>query len=84
MDIPEMADAVRSREDFIRFAEALAKECRENGTKWENIDLPSYLGAVSGWTADMDGAFINKGEPVPREPSWQLFARILKAACYYE
>lgn len=84
MDIAEMAEAVNTREDFVRFALALSEECRKNGGEWDNPDLAGYLSGVSGWTSDMDGAFKNQGQPVPKEPSWRLFAQILKAACYYE
>ncbi|MFA6318100.1 MAG: hypothetical protein WC943_11845 [Elusimicrobiota bacterium] len=84
MGIAELADAVETREDFARFLHYLAEKSRSHGGKWENSDLASFLEGASGWTQDMDGFFLNIGQPVPKEPSWGLFAKILAAACYYE
>jgi len=48
-----------------------------------NLAVPRYLEALSAWTNDLPGWFANEGQPVP-EPSWALFATILKAALVYE
>ncbi|WP_442857041.1 DUF7660 family protein [Arthrobacter sp. YN] len=57
---------------------------RQDPEGWENADLESFLEAMSAWTRDMDGYFMNRGEPVPDVPSWQLFAQMLLAAKIYE
>lgn len=78
------ADKVRTREDFVAFTRQLAEfvPSLEEGTS--NTDLERYLGALSAWTNDMETYFVNKGEAVPDQPSWSLFARILQAAVIYE
>lgn len=72
-----------SREDFVRVVRGLS-EAAQNGDAAEmNLAVPRYLGALSAWTNDLPGWFANQGQPVP-EPSWALFATILKAALVYE
>ncbi|WP_457785924.1 DUF7660 family protein [Streptomyces rimosus] len=34
---------------------------------WENGSLNCCLEALSAWTNDMDGYFLNRGEPVPEQ-----------------
>jgi hypothetical protein len=42
------------------------------------------MDAMAAWVRDTPGYFINRGEPVPEEPSWSLFAQIILAATAYE
>ena len=56
---------------------------REPGS-WENPDLGRFLDALAAWTRDMDGWFMNRGEPIPDAPSWELFGHMLLAAKTYE
>ena len=78
------AKDVRSREDFVRFARQLAQSVPSLDPQTSNRDLGDYLEALSGWVNDMDGYFLNKGQPMPKEPTWSLLAQILEAAMIYE
>lgn len=78
------ADDVRTREDLEAFLTELAESARTHPESIENIDLPTYLEAASGWVADMDGWFRNQGLPTPDQPSWTIIAQILSAATLYE
>ena len=82
-DLKEQADAVDSREFFVRLVRALLSELESGEAEWENTDLASFLDAAAAWTEDMDGYYSNQGEPVP-DPDWRAFARILVAATIYE
>jgi len=61
----------------------LVRGCSERRRAEMNLAVPRYLEALSAWTNDLPGWFANEGQPVP-EPSWALFATILKAALVYE
>lgn len=82
--LSQQADEVRSSEDLAAFVRRLAEDLRTNPEKWENDKLGSFLEAMSAWIEDMDGYFQNRGEPVPTQPDWKLFARFLSAARFYE
>ncbi|MGX5181441.1 DUF7660 family protein [Streptomyces avermitilis] len=75
---------VRSRADLVSYIKQLAQEAQAPSSSWENQSLDRYLEALSAWTDDMDGYFINRGEPVPDRPDWSLIAGMLRAACFYE
>jgi hypothetical protein len=77
-------ETIKSRDDFVAFASALAQDRQAHLAEWENGDLPNYLEALAAWVEDMDGYFLNRQEPTPEQPSWQLLARILLAAKSYE
>jgi hypothetical protein len=62
----------------------LSRDFEERGDEWENITVPDYLEAISAWVTDMDGVYINEGEPVPTNVPWRFFARVLLAGTDYE
>lgn len=82
--LEQMANRVQTRDDFIRFVRELNEDRNSASREWGNDDLPKYLDAVAAWTEDMDGYFLNNGQPVPQQPDWKLFATILFAARVYE
>jgi hypothetical protein len=82
--LDEQVDEIRSRNDFTAFARALLKNLREHPEQWENNDLISYLDALSAWVEDMDGYYINRGEPVPEVSNWRVLGQMLLAARIYE
>jgi len=84
MGIVDRAQGVMSREDLVNFIEQFSNTVREEPVSWENDSLEGFLKAWSAWLRDMDGYFINRGEGVPAEPSWQLIAQMLLAARTYE
>jgi hypothetical protein len=77
-------EAVHSRESFVAFLRELSERIPTDSTIAANGTLETFFAAASGWAADMDGFFRNKGQDVPTEPSWQLFAQIIAAGLIYE
>jgi hypothetical protein len=49
-----------------------------------NPDLDRYLEALAAVVDDLDGGFMNRGEAVPAQPSWELVAEILDMAKIHE
>ena len=74
---------VESREDLVQFIVSLRADLA-SGAEWENDSLDRYLGALAGFTSDLPGAFENRGEAVPEDPSWSTVALMLLAATAYE
>ncbi|MBM4779663.1 MAG: hypothetical protein GQE15_18315 [Archangiaceae bacterium] len=62
----------------------MAADFQANRSKWENAEVDSFLLAAASWVEDMDGYYENRGEPVPKEPSWHVVADIFQAAKTYE
>jgi len=83
MGLIDQCNSVRSREDFVAFATALAKDFRDNRDSWENASLDRFLEALAGWVNDMDGHYINKGVSPPQS-DWNVLAEMLMAAKMYE
>lgn len=77
-------DTIKTKEDFIRFVYSLQNELKTKPAEWENQTLDSYLGAIASWIRDMNGYYVNTGNPVPEDINWAVFADILKAASIYE
>jgi hypothetical protein len=75
---------ITSPQAFVDFVTLLRADFRENGTQWENRNLSDYLEAMQAWTADMDGYYINTGQPIPDNVPWHIFADILRAARMYK
>ncbi len=84
MNLTEQMNTVFSRQDFVSCVRALRDDLRENPDNWENSDLESFLNAMATWVEDMDGYYINRGQPVPQQPNWQVLMDILRAAKVYE
>lgn len=77
-------DTITTRADFINFARDLVRDLRQDRSRWENDSLELYLEAIASWVEDMDGFYMNNGQPVPSEPSWTMLGQILLAAKFYE
>jgi len=75
---------VSSRDDFVIFLQALVKDLNDHPRGDTNDTTVVYLEAMSGWVADMDGAFKNWGQAPPSSPTWKLFAQIILAATVYD
>lgn len=84
MKVHELVEQVETKDDFLRFLDALQNDFKSNPVEWENADLHSYLSAIRAWTGDMDGYFRNRGVELPVSNPWKLFANILLAAKMYE
>lgn len=80
----DLVDKIESREDFIKFVEALLQDLKNNKIDWENNTLESYLDAIARWAEDMDGFYKNQKLPFPENVNWKVFGQILIAAKMYE
>lgn len=84
MSFESRASGPLDRAELAGFLDQLADSLLEEPERWENDTLESFLRGWSAWLVDMDGYFLNRGEPVPDTPSWQLIAQMLLAARVYE
>ncbi len=84
MTINEHHSAIHSKEDFVRFVKALLKDLHENADSWENNSLERFLEALSAWTEDMDGYYLNQHKSVPQQPDWKMLGDMLMASRMYE
>ncbi|MFF3417549.1 hypothetical protein ACFYW9_23025 [Streptomyces sp. NPDC002698] len=75
---------VGSREDLAAFVRSLQRSHVEDGSSWENTDLPSFLEALAAWIDDADGWYSNASHELPASGDWTFFARALRAATIYE
>lgn len=55
-----------------------------NPEQWENVTLEHYLEALQAVLTDWDGRFINRGQPVPEQLTWELLGEVILAASIYE
>ncbi len=81
MEIAELAKQAESKEDFIKFLQALNDDFINNQEKWENPELGRYLEAMEAFLSSSTDKSINK---IDFTPSWSLFARIMLTATIYE
>ncbi len=84
MTFESSADHAMTRAEFAGFLLRLADSISVEPEVWENDTIERFLRAWAAWADDMDGYFINRGEPVPQELTWQLLAQMLLAARVYE
>lgn len=75
---------VSTRQNLAAFILALRHELEQELEARENRTLGDFLEALAAWTDDMDGYFLNRGEDVPQQPTWQTLALMLRAATVYE
>lgn len=83
MKVIEYYDLIESREDFVRFVEALRTDLLEDPASWENENLSDFLEALASWVQDMDGYYRNQDKPLPN-PDWKAIADMLMGAKVYE
>jgi hypothetical protein len=99
MDLDEVAESVKSKQDLARFVAALCDNLRDNPEEWENVSLDSFLDAFARYLESMDNIYANIrglpetaidniqriiGKEPPTEPSWTLVAHFFLAAKVYE
>lgn len=77
-------EAIETREDFVRFVEALYDDLRAHPTSWENNALEAYLDALASLTKSLDKRFENEGLMLPEQPSWRVVGDMLLTARIYE
>jgi hypothetical protein len=76
--------SIQTRQEFVAFVRELLHNLQASPGEWENPTLESYLEALAAWVEDCDGFYANRGEEVPREPSWKTLGEVLLAAKQYE
>ncbi|MCA3078638.1 MAG: hypothetical protein ING71_07620 [Rhodocyclaceae bacterium] len=80
----DLAAGVSSRADFIDFVDNLNRNYASNKDEWENDNLESFLGGLSGFANDMGGYYKNMKEDVDIETvTWRMAAQMLLAAKVY-
>lgn len=71
-------DAIKNREDFIRFV-------RERVIDEENsVDVNDYISSILSWVTDMDGYYINTRTEMPENINWSFIATLLYVGRIYE
>ena len=76
---------VTDRQSFIEFIELLHEDYRKNLKSWQNKNLDSFLDAIGRYANDIQGYYDNTNKKVNADdPSWQVFADILKGSKIYE
>lgn len=83
MDIDRIGD-IKTKEEFACFVDELHRDLVLSPNNWENLDLVSFLSAISAWVRVMDIYSKNTGDDDVLLPSWSTFAKILCAARVYE
>ncbi len=74
-----------NRKDFVVFLRAFRKDLIENKKDWENHTLESFLEAMIGYTADVQGYYNNKNLNIDADdPTWDNFKTIMEGASVYE
>lgn len=84
MNIEESIKHIKSRQEFVNFVRDLKMNFSSDPESWENATLENFLEGLSAWTEDMDGYYKNNDLPMPTDINWNIFAKILLAAKYYE
>lgn len=75
MNLDDAVDNVTDQQSFYIFVEALIREWEQDGERWENRTLGSFLEAALAWARD------SRLDPVP---NWRAFAEFLVAGTLYE
>ncbi len=69
------ARSISTREEFVRFVQALREDLKADAQAWKNTSLDAYLDGLGGYVTDA---------AIPDEPVWRTIARALLAASRYE
>ena len=83
-EITKIALKVKSKDDFIEFIRALAKDLKNNPKDWENVNLISFLNAIEYSTQDIEAYYSNTKQLLPNNINWKVFADILMIAKMHE
>ena len=86
----DLIDTVSTREDFLRFLDALVADAEVMSEREADVPSPSYSPAAQGWENVKAGDFLGamrawaRDSTLPAEASWRLFAQLLRAGKSYE
>lgn len=56
-ELVDFAEAIKSKEDFVKFMECYLEDFHSNIDEWDNQDLASYLAGLKGFIINMDGYY---------------------------
>ena len=84
MDLYKALENVQTRQDLVRFIQALRQDFLEGKSKWESPTLDSYLDTLAAVIDGLDARFANQGLHLPDQLSWHLLAEVLLTATTYE
>jgi hypothetical protein len=84
LELKQQVTKIDNKTDFVEFTNNLANYVGTHSTEISEINVISYIRAISAWTNDMNGYYDNIGAQLPSQPSWRLFGEILIAALIYE
>ncbi len=76
--------SVATREDAVALVNLMVRDLRAHPDSWENPTLDRFLEALAGSLEGIDSGYRNRGEQLPQQPTWQLFAELLVMASGYE
>lgn len=82
-DIIQLAQRIRTKQDFLRFMALLAADCAAETEQWENATLSAYLEGFRGFAQDTPDPILRDGAGVECL-SWRRLAEMLLAARVYE
>lgn len=81
----EAYERIKTKEDFLAFLVLFRADLEANRDRWENKTLKDFLSAMERYVYSGTRQFDTIGNPIPaHQPSWQLFAQILKGSAVYE
>jgi hypothetical protein len=84
-DLTTQVETIETKADFVAFVRTLRQDFRTNDDDWQHSDIAAYLEAIAAWTEEaMDNYYTSRGQEVPQQPDWKVFANILIAASVYE
>jgi hypothetical protein len=74
IDMYDLAEQIKSKEEFDLFLKLFLKDCIRNCSNWENNTLERFFEALYAYSKDRNEV----------ELSWNYFADLLLAAKIYE
>ena len=83
-ELHEQVEEIQTRDDLVAFVQALSRDLKARPEGWENATLETFLDALASWTEDMDGYYRNRGQEIPKNPTWKTVGQMLAAARVYE
>ena len=75
---------VHTREDLVKFLEAMSRDREAGKGSWANPGLADYLSAVARWTEGMEQVYKNTGRTMPRDVDWGFVATLFHIGRIYE
>jgi len=73
-----------SHADVVRVVIELADDPRRHPSDWENPTLERFLDALPASLEALPSLYANRGDSLPDQPNWKIFAELLVMASGYE